>query len=394
MNTKQLLILLGACVLLGAVGLVIRSKQQSAWRDTPAGRERLIPDFPINDVAHITIKQATGEVNLVRTPENWVVRERADFAANSSEIIELLRKLWEMKPGQLQEISSNQLGRLELLNPAKGGNNTGTLVEFKDKSGKKLTQLMLGKKHVKKSPDSDMFGGGEFPDGRFVMVNDDVKNVSLVSETFNNMEPKPEQWINKEFIRIEKPRTISVTFTNATNSWKITRETETGEWKLADAKADEQLDNVKATSAGSAMTSPGLNDVVPPGTKPETTGLDHPTVIEIETFEHLNYRLQFGKKSADDNSYYMAVAVAFNPPKERTPGKDEKKEDKERLDKEWKDNIKKFEEKYQKEKAFEKWQYLVSKWSVESILKPRSEMLAPKKEEPKKEEPRNEEKKS
>jgi hypothetical protein len=86
--------------------------------------------------------------------------------------------------------------------------------------------------------------------------------------------------------------------------------------------------------------------------------------------------------------------VAFNPPKERTPGKDEKKEDKERLDKEWKDNIKKFEEKYQKEKAFEKWQYLVSKWSVESILKPRSEMLAPKKEEPKKEEPKKEEKKS
>jgi len=38
------------------------------------------------------------------------------------------------------------------------------------------------------------------------------------------------------------------------------------------------------------------------------------------------------------------------------------------------------------EKAFEKWTYLVSKWTVDPLLKERKDLLAEKKEEPKKEE--------
>ena len=73
-------------------------------------------------------------------------------------------------------------------------------------------------------------------------------------------------------------------------------------------------------------------------------------------------------------------------PKERTPGKDEKPEDKARLDKEFKEKQKKLEEKLAQEKAYEKWVYLVSNWTVDSLLKERAQLLVEKKEEPKKDE--------
>ncbi len=64
--------------------------------------------------------------------------------------------------------------------------------------------------------------------------------MSVIAEPLANIEPKPDQWLNKDFFSIEKPKTIAVDFPAApTNSWKITRETEAGEWKLADAKPDE-----------------------------------------------------------------------------------------------------------------------------------------------------------
>src|SRR5439155_21869465 len=69
-----------------------------------------------------------------------------------------------------------------------------------------------------------------------------------------------------------------------------------------------------------------------------------------------------------------------------TPGKDEKPEDKEKLDKEFKDRLAKLEEKLKQEKGFEQWTYLVSKWTVDPLLKERKDLLAEKKEEPKKDE--------
>jgi hypothetical protein len=82
----------------------------------------------------------------------------------------------------------------------------------------------------------------------------------------------------------------------------------------------------------------------------------------------------------------MAVAVTAQLPKERTPGKDEKPEDKARLDKEFKEQQKKSEDKLSQEQSYGKWVYLVSNWTVDSLLKDRAQLLVEKKEEPKKDE--------
>src|SRR2546427_457701 len=117
--------------------------------------------------------------------------------------------------------------------------------------GNAIKSLLLGKKHMKKADRPSPYGAGMgdegWPDGRYVKVGGDSENVALSSDALANLEPKPEQWLNKDFFKVEKPRAIAVAFPVATNSWKLSRETESAEWKLAEAKPAEQLDSSKAS---------------------------------------------------------------------------------------------------------------------------------------------------
>jgi hypothetical protein len=124
---------------------------------------------------------------------------------------------------QSETIGPSQLGRLEL---ASSGSNAVTVVELRDATGKAIKTLLLGKKHLRKtqgSPMGDLDDGG-WPDGRYVLVGDTTDKVALISDPLANVEPKPENWLNKDFFKVEKARSIAVTFQNETNSWKLERE--------------------------------------------------------------------------------------------------------------------------------------------------------------------------
>jgi len=380
MNRKQLILILLTGAVLGGIGLYLtRQKSESFVRTDKLATDKLLGDFPVNDIAHVTLRQHTNEVNLVKG-EVWTVKERGDYAANSGDIIELARKLWDLRSAQSQKIGESQLGRMELLPPDKGGTNSATLVELKGKDGKAIRTVLLGKKSMRGGGGGDPMGGGGWPNGRWIYLPDKPGTAYLVSETFSEIEPKADRWLAKDFFKVEKIRAASVTFPVESNSWKLTRETETGEWKLADAKPEEKLDSAKSSSISYALSSPSFTDVLI-GAAPEQTGLDKPTVIALETFDEFKYTLNVGSKTNDN--YALTVSVTADLPKERTAGADEKPEDKERLDKEFKDKQQKLKEKLDQEKKIEKWTYLVSSWTVDSLLKERSHFMAEKKEEPK-----------
>jgi hypothetical protein len=389
MNRKQLLILIVLLVVVGIAGVVRYQRNQTSWQG--GGRQgaalKLLGDLPVNDVAAIVIKGGTNQLDLVKKDNLWRVKERNDYPANFSEISSFLLKAADLKATQTEEIGASQLGRYKLLPPGQA-TNTAVLVELRDQNGKVIKSLLLGKIHMRKSegrplPMGEMGENEGFPDGRYVMVGTGAKTVAVVSDPLSNLEAKPDAWLNKDFFKVEKLRSIAVVFPVATNSWKVTRDTETAsDWKLAEAKPGEQLDSSKSSSFSYALNSPSFSDVLPADTKPEQTGLDKPTVITLNTFENFTYTLKLGQKTNDNLP--MLVTVTAQIPKERTPGKDEKAEDKARLDKEFKEKQKKVEDKLSQEKSFEKWVYLVSSWTVDSLLKERAQLLVEKKAEPKK----------
>ncbi len=385
MNLKQLSILIVLVIVLGGAGLFLHQRNTASWQASDrVGDEKLLGQFPLNEVAQITIKQASGELNLVKGDDVWKVRDRANYPASFSEIQELLRKMWELKGVQRVKVGPSQFARLDLVAPAPGkGTNTGTLVEFKDKGGKVVKSLLLGKKHMRQGAAPNPMGmdEGGFPDGRYVMVTDAgaAQNVWVIGDALANVEAKPEQWLQKDFVKVEKIQSVNVEFPEGTNSWKLTRDTEGGELKLADKKAGEELDASKAAGAGNALGFANFSDVVAPDAKPESLGLDKPITATLTTFDHFTYVVQIGK-GTNDESYPIRISVNADLAKERVAGKDEKKEDKDKLDKAFKDSQEKLQEKLKQEKAFEKWTYVVSKWTVDPLLKTRAELMAaPKK---------------
>jgi hypothetical protein len=380
MNRKQLTLLIVLAVLIGGAGWYVYSKKQSSYErgsDSPTaeGNKLLkgVPPAAINDVALVTIKQNTNEVNLAHGADGWTVKERGGYPANFEMISEALKKLWDLKVTRNVEAGPSRLPALKLTK------NDGTVVDLKDDKGKSIVALTLGLQVTKDSGNDSPFGGGSFPSGRYVMRGEDVKTVALVGDALSNLEPKAEEWLNKTWFKIDKIKSITVSGKEATNNWKMLRESENGEWKLADAKPGESVDSAKASGLNWLLSSPSFNDVLvnaPP--------LTNVTTATLETFDGFTYTIKLG--SAEGDNHTLQIALAANLSKERTPGKDEKKEDKEKLDKEFADKRKQHEDKLKNEKQFEKWTYLVSNFTVETLLKPRKDFLAEKKEEPKAEE--------
>lgn len=382
MNRHQLQILLIAAVVLGGLGLVIYQRNADSWQGSGAGgtNRKLLSDLPINDVAHIVIKEAGSEVNLVRKEDTWRVQERNDYAANFSQISDFIRKAWELKAVQEVKVGPSQLPRLNLVEPVKDAPDAGTLVDFKDSSGQRLKALLLGKKYMKQSERASPLGDGGFPAGRYVMVLDGKNRVSLTSDALSEVEAKPPNWLHKEFFKVEKPRSVTVTSKDPASSWQLMRETETGEWKLGDLKPEEKVDTSKAGGVTSPLVSPTFVDVLAGEPSNEATGLDQATTAVVETFDKFTYTFKVGKLSGEQN-HHLTVAVAADLLKERAAVPEEKAEDKTRLDKEFSDNRKKLEDKLAAEKVTEGHVYLVSKYTVEPLLRERAQLIAEKKEE-------------
>jgi hypothetical protein len=276
---------------------------------------------------------------------------------------------------QAEQVGASQLPRLEL---ATGGTNPPTVVEFRDATGKPLKTLTLGKLLLENGGGSspmDEFGGGGYPKGRYVQVSGMTDSVALISDPLSDVGPDAGHWLNKNFFRVEKPKMISVTFPEATNSWTITRDTEVGDWNLTAAAADEKLDAGKSASVTSPFSSPALNDVAL-GLTPEQSGLDRPTIIQIATFDGFDYTVNVGAKTNDN--YLLTVAVTGNFPKERPAAADEKPEDKAKADQEFAAKLKQQQEKLATESALGKWTFQVATWTVEPLLKKRSELLEEK----------------
>ncbi len=308
--------------------------------------------------------------------------QRGGYPANFSQIGELLIKMGDLKVAQSEPIGPSQLDRMHLAEPGKGA-DSATLIEFKDAGGKVLQSLLLGKKHTQKSerPSPGSFGEDGFADGRFVMLRSDPQDVLTISDALNNVEPKPAEWLDKDFFKVEKPKMISFVSTNASNSWTLIQETQSSPWVLADLKPGEVLDTNKVSSLSSTLNYPSFVDVAP-DQSPAKTGLDKPLTVTIKTVDDFTYTLKIGYKTPECD-YNINVSVTAVAPAERTPGKDEKPDDKKRLDKEFADKTKQFATKLDQEKSLGQWTFVVNSWLIDPLIRDRAQLMVEKKDEKK-----------
>lgn len=380
MNRKQFQILLVVAVLVVGLGLVVYQRNSATWEGGATDGNKVLSPFSLNDVSRVVIKDNDSTVTLVKKNDAWVVQDRSDYPADFPRISNLIQGLWDLKSVQNVPVGSSQLGRLSLLTPSKGAVGTGTLVELQGNDAKPISALIIGKQFMKKS---EQFPTGEgFPAGRYVMPvsgANAASKVSLVSEVLDQTETKPGVWLDKGFVRVDGIQAVTVSGSTPALQWKLSRDSDSAvEWSLADAKPEEKVDTSKVPPFVGLLGSLSFTDILAPDAKP--AGFDKPQTFTVETFDHLTYTLKVGAPQGDN--YPVTVALSADLPKARTPGKDEKPEDKKRLDDAFTAKSKQLTDKVAKEKAFEARVYLVPRTSIDPLIKGRSELLAEKKAEP------------
>ena len=371
MNRKQFSILLAILVVLSGLVWSLKKNDESGWTQS-ANRvgQTVLPAFPINAVANIRIDNGHSAVSLAKKDGQWRVKERGDYPANFSMISDLLVRIQDQKIIQVDAISADQRSELYLIEPIKD-KPSAIAIDLQDANEKPIARLLLGKRYMKKGA-----GGADVPAGRYVMVAGEEKSVALVGDALLDAEPKPETWIAKEFVRAEKVKSIAFKGDDGAIVWKMQRDKEGGDWQLADAKATEKFDNSRGASAVNSISMMSFIDVVA-STAALDTGMAKARAVVAETFDGLTYAFRIGNASGDDNQY-IGVSVSGDVAKARNAAPDEKPEDKQRLDKEFKERLAKLETRLKFEKTLSGWTYITPKWRLDPLLKDRAGLMMDK----------------
>ena len=74
MNRKQLILLIVVAVVVSGLGLYSYNTRNHSWEDSSEKLgQKLLKNFPMNDVDRVSIKQSQGQLNLARKNDIWTV---------------------------------------------------------------------------------------------------------------------------------------------------------------------------------------------------------------------------------------------------------------------------------------------------------------------------------
>ncbi|MBC8325701.1 MAG: DUF4340 domain-containing protein [Verrucomicrobia subdivision 3 bacterium] len=387
MKTKQLISMVALLVVTIAGYLIFSPSSESASAiDSNVGDEPMA-DLNIGSIAAISIA-ADGEngISTLRVEKklgNWVVAQRGGYPADTSRIEGLVKNLIAMKILRRVPASKSQLDRLHLKEPGTG-KTAATRIEFFAADGKSIKIVHLGKELSAPGGEentSALGGGGNYPDRRFIMLDAKPASAAVVDQTFSNANAVPSDWINRtDFFDVKNVLTLAVDYpgTEATNSWKLTRENTATNWTLVAAREGEALDQSKLNSLGQPFQSPTFNDVLI-GDAAAASISTNATRITLGTEDHFTYTISLGKPN-EGGDFPMRLAVSAKLPEKRIPTKDEKPNAAANLDLQWLNQQRQLKIRLALHQSYsgEYWTYLVPGYTITDLLKKRSELMAPK----------------
>ena len=392
MSRKQFLILVIALVVLGAAGGAIWWSQNSAWNksDARAG-QNLLPQLKLIDIAQVVLHDGQSQTTMTKDGADWKIKERADFPADSGRLAELLNKTASARVTQVQPVSAQETPGFVLVDPddksQKAEQGTGTVLELKDKDGKQLARLVLGKPVIKKVTESP--APGEPPKemdkevGRHLVMGSDAGTLIMVNEGLAQASAKPADWVTKPVLHIDRTKSVTTYGPDNGMRYGVTRKEEGDWWNFPDGGP--RPDQQKAQDSVSPLYEVTIVDVAPDASDADT-GLDKPITAKAETFDRLSYTLKLGKKipgaKPGDDRYYARFSISGEPPMQRESFKGETKEDIEKKGKEWVGYREKLMEQVKREQNYSKWTFILPARPVEPLLRSKAEMMPDKKPAP------------
>ena len=242
MKTKNLTLLLGAAVVLGGAAVFLQRGSRPAA--APLNGKTILPGFRVADVARVEV--GDGKLTLAASADGWKVESLYGYPADREKIAENLMKLAELKVGQVAR--GRALG-------------AETKVSLKDSAGKELAALALGDKHVKKATgQAAMFGGGGYPDGRYLAFQGETV---LVKDTLDAFDGDVKSWCSTRIASVPSDQVTAVSFAHDGETVELTKGTN-DVWTLKGLTDKEELDASKTYSLDSALSYLDFTSVADP----------------------------------------------------------------------------------------------------------------------------------
>jgi len=306
LSPRIALVLVVVLAVLGG-GALVYQQQERARRPDNAGAlgQVLLKDLKAAEIATLRIvepgatqsgaTQSGATLTLERGEAGWAIAERAGFPADVAKVREFALKLLSLKVGQSEPIGEKDRARLEL-------DASGTLVELLAADGRQLARLIVGKKYFKREVDNPEKALG---DGRFVMLPAEPKTIYTVSDPLLLATARTGEWIDRASFKVEKVRSLEVKYPDGA-AWRIERNADNADWKLAGVAAGEKLEVTKANAATYSLSLLDLADVAPGDAR--DTGLDKPILVNATTLEGRAYAIKVGRLQGDN--YYVSFTSA------------------------------------------------------------------------------------
>ena len=242
MKTKNLTLLLGAAVVLGGAAFLLQRGSRPAAAQLNG--KSVLPGLRVADVARVEV--GDGRLVLAASADGWKVESLYGYPADREKIAENLLKLAELKVGQVAR--GRALG-------------AETKVTLKDTAGKTLAALALGDKHVKKaSGQAAMFGGGGYPDGRYLAFQGETV---LVKDTLDAFDGDVKSWCSTRIASVPSDQVTAVSFAHGGETVELTKGTN-DVWTLKGLTDKEELDASKTYSLDSALSYLDFTSVADP----------------------------------------------------------------------------------------------------------------------------------
>ena len=330
MTSKNLNILIGVAVVLGAAAYFVGSGSKPSA--PKLNGKAILPDLNAADVARIEIG---GKLTLAAGDKGWVVESLHGYPASRDKIAENLLKLVDLKVGQVAR--GRSLG-------------AETSVTLKDAAGKQLAELKLGDTHSRKpTGQAAMYGGGGYPDGRYVAFEGETV---LVKDTLDAFDGDAKKWCDTRIASIPSSDVTAVSFRQGKELVELEKGTNST-WVLKGIGPKEELDTSKTYSLDSALSYLDFTSVADPKLTEAELGFATGAVYTVTV--------------KDGSNTVKRVAHVGNKVKDGT------------------DRYFRLDD--------GKWVFTISSYSAENMMKKRSDIVKAK-EEPKKEEPKAESKSS
>lgn len=290
MTTKNLVVLTAVAAVLGGAAYFTSSGRRMK---TPSlTGKKVLPGLDISKIARVEVKGAKA-LSLAATDAGWVVESMHGYPADVTKLRENLLKLEGLKVGQVANGKAVE---------------KPTTVELKDAGGKTLAALPMGDTHMAK-PKGQMaqFGGGGYPDGRYVSF--EGKTV-LVKETLSAFDGDPKQWVETRVASVTAGDVAAVTYAEGKETLKLTRKDSA--WALEGLGEKEELDTTKTYSLDSALSYLDFTGVADPKLTEAELGFATGAVYTATLKNGQTYTAKVGG-TAEGTDRWLKLSASFAP---------------------------------------------------------------------------------